>query len=222
MSADCFPPWLQRKTSQQIGPNFPDTISYPVYQDQPSVISADNPNSRSAHVTESFYQSAASQISMDVIDLRLVHVMPNNVYDTINITCFTSPGPAAGGSGRIMLPALPIFFSMDRPHGRIVSETMIGSSQEAFLAVATAFDPVDPSALPTCIQMPNNLLGYTNGGVILNTLGYSYTNLVIQTVKTNRPFYFWFSDSILQLPPTLAGPIIPKENFKVSWYVQGR
>lgn len=214
---DCFPDWLKRKSSQQIGPNFQDVIPYPVYQEQPPVISSENPNSRSAHVNDSFYQSAAGQIAMNLVDTRLIHVMPNNVYDTINVIGFTSPVAAAGPPRSAMSPALPVFFSMDRP-GRIITEAQIGGSQEAFLATCNAFDPTIVSDYPTCIQMPNNLLGYSAAGVILTTLAYSYTNLIIQTVKTNRPFFFWFSDALAILPLT-ANAI---QNFKVSWWVQGR
>ena len=211
---ECWPKWLTRHNNQTYGPNFSEPIPYPVFQQQQAVLSADNANQSSVSVADAYYQTASSRILLANLDTTIVHIMPNNAYDTINIVSFTSPVSAAGPP---RLPGLgtPLFFSMDKP-GRYRAETPLGGSQEAFMSDPTqtlAFDPADPSSYPTCIQLPNS---YAN--LALNAQAGIYTNFSYATIKTNRPFYFWFGDGINTLP---VAPVT-HVNFKVSWFVQGR
>lgn len=207
----CWPEWLTRRNRDRYGPEYGSDVPYPVFQVQPAVISADNANVSSQVVNEAFFQSVASQIAVGNLDTTIIHVMPMNVYDTINIVCFTSPVSVAGPP-RIPSIGTPIFFSLDKP-GRITSEVQLQGSQEAFVATATAFNPTDPSSFPSCIQQPT-----VSTNPALNAATGIYTNFLYPTVKTNRPFYVWFADGINTIPPAPATEV----NFKISWYVQGR
>jgi hypothetical protein len=205
----CFPDWLIRDSVQRYGPGYTNIIPYPVFIAQNPIYSANNGNSNSVFKNNAYYQSAAGQIAVANVATSIVEIVPNNVYDTIDIIAFVSPGapPALG---------VPIFFSMDKP-GRATNgaaiKTPIQSSVEAFLYTGTAaFDPADPSGYPTCIQLPQVMLnlGLTAPAAI-------YTNFLYSTVLTDRPFYLWFNDGIATAPA--GGTTI---NFKTSWYVTGR
>jgi hypothetical protein len=212
----CFPNWLTRMSVQRYGPNGLDNIiPYPVYQVSPPTYSADNANSNSVVKNDAYYQSAAAQIDVAVIDTRIVHIVPNNVYDTINITAFVSPG-ATAGPPRTPPIGVPLFFSYDRP-GRILIETPLAGAVEAFVATARVLDPTDPSSYPTCIDMPQVMLN-----LALTAPAAIYTNFLYQTVKTDRAFYFWFGDGISTLPATTGiGGAETMINWKATWYVRG-
>jgi hypothetical protein len=206
----CWPEWLTRRNVQRFGPDFQGDIPYPIYQVQPAVLSADNPNTNAQVINDSFYQSAVGQILVSASPTTIVHIMPNNTYDTISIMAFTSPAFAAGPP-TIPDIGVPIYFSFDRP-GRIVTEQPQQGSPEFQIATANAFDPGDPSGFPTCIVMPQVMLNRA-----LTAPAAIYSSFQFPSVKTNRPFYFWFNDGIAT-PPQTATAI----NFKASWYVQGR
>jgi len=206
---DCFPDWLQRLNRDRYGPNFGYPSPYPVYTVQPYVNSEENFTGPSIQLADAFYQFAGSSIPVANLATRVVHVMPRNPYDTITITAWVSPLQTGVNS-----PGVPIFFSFNRP-GRITTETEIQGSVEAYLAVANAFDPVnDISSFPNCIIMPQEV-SVANNSVV----GMAYTVATFPTVKTNKPFYFWFNDGIATLPAAGAGNNV---GFKAAWFVQGR
>jgi hypothetical protein len=208
----CWPEWLTRRNRERFGPEYGSDVPYPVYQVQPSILSADNPNATTQGVNEAFFQGAAGRVAIANLDTTIIHVMPKNVYDTINIVCFTSPASAAGPPRLPALTGTPVFFSLDKP-GRIASEVKLSASEEVFVATASVFSPTDFSSYPSCIQSPN----VTPEETLTNATAI-YTSFLYPTVKTNRPFYFWFGDGINGLPVAPATHV----NFKVSWYVQGR
>lgn len=210
----CWPDWLTRKTRDRFGPEYGSDIPYPVYQVQPSILSANNSNTSTQGKNDAYFQSVASQILLGNLDTEIIHVMPNTVYDTISIIAFPFPDQTPNVNANLRVPSFstPIFFSMDRP-GRITTEALIQGSQEAFLATATVFNPNDPSSFPTCITLPGEQLNQA-----LNAPSAAYTNFLFPTVKTDRPFYFWFGDGINTLPAAAITGIC----FKATWYVQGR
>ena len=210
----CWPEWLTRRNRDRFGPEYGSDVPYPVYQVQPSILSADNSNTSSQGKNDAYFQGVASTIALANIDTTIIHIMPNNVYDTISIVAFPFPDQTPNANANLRVPSfsVPIFFSMDRP-GRITTETQIQGSQEAMLASASVFSPIDPSSFPTCIQVPQTQLNQA-----LNAPSAVYTNFLYPTVKTDRPFYFWFGDGINTLPAAAITGIA----FKASWYVQGR
>lgn len=212
----CFPKWLQRRSVNTYGPGFEDPVPYPVYQKPPTTFDTNNANQSRQTVGDAYYdQNFTSRIAIANLDTTIIEVMPQQAYDTIAIICFPSPVEAAGPP---RLPGLgvPVFFSFTRP-GRITGSTPAAGSQEAFICAARAFsaDFTDGSSYPMCVRAPDV---YPN--TTFNAEAGPYTNFLLPTVKTNRPFYFWFADSINTIPS--GGTNVTHYNFKASWYVQGR
>lgn len=207
---DCFPPWLKRQVRDAIGPPIPDPLSYPVYQVQPGVLSQSNPNGNQGGllVSDSFFQSFANRIASANVATSVVEVFPNNVYDTVIIVAFDDALTGA--------KLVPIFFSLDKP-GRVNAGTMTASSvtwpnpqTEVNLWTTGVFDPSDFSGYPNCVI--GQQVGLTN-----------YSTQFFDSVKTNRPFYVWFSDNDGTGGGGHRTPL-PAGNaaFKISWYVRGR
>lgn len=198
---DCFPQWLKNRTAQRIGPPIDSAIPYPVYQQQPPIISADNPLSASLNISDAFFKSFAGTILLAAIPTTIIKVTPRDVYDTINVSGLDNNPVLVNNRG------VPIFFSMDRP-GRITNEVPFQGNPEICVCAANAFAIADVSSFPTCIAVPQ-VFNLGGGGHQV------YSTFVFTTPKTNRPFYVWFGDGI-QGTPTVAA------NFKITWYVQGR
>src|SRR5688572_17308585 len=117
MAQDCWPDWLKRRSAQRLGPEIDDVIPYPVYQQQPTINSAENNLSPSINVGDAYYECFAGRILLAVINTTIVKVTPRHAYDTIMVTAFDNdPGGAPTN-----LDGVPILFSFDRP-GRITQE----------------------------------------------------------------------------------------------------
>lgn len=192
---ECWPGWLERDTVARLGPGISDVIPYPVYQVQPPVISQENPNGNNLNLNDAFFQCASGIIAGGSVGTTIIHVMPNNVYDTILIMALDTARTVP----------VPIFLSMDRP-GRITTETAQQGNPEVSVCVATtmtaALAALDVSSLPTCVQIgqPSTIL--------------PYSSLVFSSARSNRSFYLWFGDSVVPAPTNAA--------FKASWLTQGR
>jgi hypothetical protein len=205
---DCFPDWLKRRTSQTYGPGIQEPIPYPVSLIQAGIQSQDNPNTNSQNITDSFLQNYVKALPASTIGTTIIHVIPNNMYDTIDIVAIDMGHTVE----------VPAFLSFDRP-GRLNSPAteIIDQIPEVLLCVNAAtvtptfvggINQFDLSSLPNFISTGTTAAAY-------------YTCLHYQTVKTNRPFYVWFGMSI-----TGGGSFDPAPNpgalIKISWQVMGR
>jgi len=201
---DCWPDWLKRRSDEVFGPGIQPFVAYPVFQLQPPIIDANNPN-QSTNPVNAFFQSTAGLIATANVGTRILHVMPATVYDCFYITVFDDHNSVSNNDA-LNFP-VPIFVSFDRP-GRIVSEVSAnGNNKEVMLATANAYSSADPTNTPNQIYLPNPYSGTAK-------VNY-YNSVVIEGPRTNRPFYIWFNDGIAQAP---TGNCV----YKVSWFTRGR
>jgi len=211
MDNDCFPEWMKRRASRTMGPPIDELIPTPIYQRQELVLSPYNENSPSENLSDAYFKSFASRILTANLNQTIVKITPRDAYDTIIINAWDNGVSAAASRGTT------IFFSVNRP-GRIITEPMNAGNPEASLCTANFFNIADPSSFPTCMATPISFFIGTANGIIS-------TNLVFKSPKTNRPFYFWFSDGGTVGAPAAAGTVgLPTiaANFKVTWVVLGR
>ncbi len=222
--ADCFPPWLRRRTAGRYGPQFEDTLSYPIHQVQPTILDANNPNTNSVEIGEASNANFAGQFapgaSPNGIQNRIIHVMPNNAYDTIYILAFDS-NPTVASSVLV-----PIFLSFNPPSRPVpvgppipLTEVLLQGNQEIGIITCNPFSATSGSGANLSVNV-NDFPAMTGFQSYISPAPVTvvpYSFMQFDSQKTNRPFWVWFSDNLTAVP-TAPGAA----NFKISWFTRGR
>ncbi len=215
--SDCFPPWLKRRTIQDIGPQIEDAIPYPVYQIQPTILDAQNPNSPSFNVGEAANANFSGQFTPAQLPNRIVHVMPRNAYDTIYILAFDSNPTVASA---VLIPIFLSFNAPSRPVGATpLTEVLLQGNQEIGIITCNTF--VATSGAGANLSVNSNdfpaMTGFQSYIPPSPATVVPYSFMQFDAQKTNRPFWAWFNDGLSAVPGAAGAG-----NFKISWYVRGR